>query len=213
MIATTIKPPRLTSEQSCQELQLLSGLGRSRDVTPKLDLKLEVVSSEEFREIRYGIHDTPFGKALIATTDRGICNLCFVGKTDDRTVREILLKSRDRAEIICDRQITRSLWDSIFNFTNSQERKPLNLLVRGTDFQVRVWQSLLTIPFGSLTTYQTIAETIDRPNAVRAVGNAIGNNPIAYLIPCHRVIRKSRDLGGYRWGLDCKTAILAWEAK
>jgi AraC family transcriptional regulator, regulatory protein of adaptative response / methylated-DNA-[protein]-cysteine methyltransferase len=85
-------------------------------------------------------------------------------------------------------------------------------LVKGTNFQIQVWRALLRIPFGGMTTYQSIAELIGRPTAVRAVGNAIGKNPIAYLIPCHRVIRESGELGGYRWGLERKTILLAWEA-
>jgi AraC family transcriptional regulator, regulatory protein of adaptative response / methylated-DNA-[protein]-cysteine methyltransferase len=208
MITPTIEIPRIIPKQFWKDLRSLSGLGRSRDSL----IELEVISSREFQKIRYGIHDTPFGKALIATTERGICNLCFVETTDDRTAKEILLKSHSYAEIICDRQTTQPLCDSIFNSISSQKRKPLTLLVRGTDFQVRVWRSLLQVPFGSLTTYQKIAETIDRPTAVRAVGNAIGNNPLAYLIPCHRVMRKSGEIGGYRWGLARKAVILAWEA-
>ncbi len=213
MNTPTIELPHLIPEKSWQELRSLSSLGRSRNSLMKLDLKLEVVSSGEFQEIRYGIHNTLFGKVLIARNDRGICNLCFVNTIDDHTAKEILLKVHYHAEIVCDRTSTQSLCDLIFNSSiTSKECKPLTLLVGGTDFQVRVWQALLNIPFGSLTTYQTIAETIDRPNVIRAVGNAIGNNPIAYLIPCHRVIRKSGKLGGYRWGLECKAAILAWEA-
>jgi AraC family transcriptional regulator, regulatory protein of adaptative response / methylated-DNA-[protein]-cysteine methyltransferase len=212
MITPTIELKRLTPKKSWEKLHSLSNLGRSRDPLRKLDLKLEVVSSGELLEIRYGIHDTLFGQVLIATNDRGICNLCFVNTIDDQTIKEILQKSCSYAQMIDDRTSTQPLCDLIFNSSiNSQECKPLTLLVGGSDFQVRVWQALLNIPFGGLTTYQNIAETIDRPNAVRAVGNAIGNNPIAYLIPCHRVIRKSGELGGYRWGLKRKAAILAWE--
>jgi AraC family transcriptional regulator, regulatory protein of adaptative response / methylated-DNA-[protein]-cysteine methyltransferase len=85
-------------------------------------------------------------------------------------------------------------------------------LVKGTNFQIQVWRALLKVPFGGTITYQNLAETIDRPKAARAVGNAVGSNPIAYLIPCHRVIRNSGELGGYRWGIERKSSILGWEA-
>jgi AraC family transcriptional regulator, regulatory protein of adaptative response / methylated-DNA-[protein]-cysteine methyltransferase len=93
-----------------------------------------------------------------------------------------------------------------------REQKPLKLLVKGTNFQIQVWRALLKVQFGGMTTYQSVAEMIGRPTATRAVGTAVGNNPIGYLIPCHRVIRASGELGGYRWGVERKTAILGWEA-
>ena len=154
--------------------------------------------------IRYGIHDTPFGKALIATTLRGICHLQF-------DVDEQALQAEwANAEIVLDPQATQPLCDLIFNPGSYNER--LTVWVKGTNFQVQVWRALLTIPFGEMTTYQRLAEQIGRPTAARAVGSAIGKNSIGYLIPCHRVIRESGELGGYRWGAERKTAILGWEA-
>jgi AraC family transcriptional regulator of adaptative response/methylated-DNA-[protein]-cysteine methyltransferase len=193
----------------------LSSPGRLHD----LFVNLEAMSPGEFKtggaglQIVCGIHDTPFGKALIATTARGICNLHFLDANDDRTAEQMLRNVWLNAEVICDRQTTQPLCDAIFDRAAFRDRKPLTLLVKGTNFQVQVWRALLRVPFGGITTYQTIAETIGRPTAARAAGNAAGNNPVAYLIPCHRVIRESGELGGYRWGVDRKTVILSWEAR
>jgi AraC family transcriptional regulator, regulatory protein of adaptative response / methylated-DNA-[protein]-cysteine methyltransferase len=163
-------------------------------------------------QIYYGIHDTPFGKALIATTPRGICNLQFLNLTNKQTPIQILQQSWVNADILCDQNATQAICDRIFTSGILNNQKPLTVLVKGTNFQVQVWRSLLKIPFGSMTTYQTLAEAIDRPNAYRAVANAVGANPIGYLIPCHRVIRSSGELGGYRWGIERKAALLGWEA-
>ncbi len=192
----------------------LSSPGRLHD----LFVNLEAMSPGEFKtggcglQIVYGIHDTPFGKALIATTSRGICNLRFFDGTDEQNAEQMLRNVWSNAEVICDREITQLLCDTIFDRGRFGDRKPIALLVKGTNFQVQVWRGLLRVPFAGITTYQTIAETIGNPTAARAVGNAVGNNPIAYLIPCHRVIRASGELGGYRWGLERKTVILSWEA-
>jgi AraC family transcriptional regulator, regulatory protein of adaptative response / methylated-DNA-[protein]-cysteine methyltransferase len=192
----------------------LSSPGRLHD----LFVNLEAMTPGEFKasgsglQIRYGLHDTPFGRALIATTARGICNLYFWDATDEQTAEQLLRRSWFNAEIIRDRQATQSLHDLIFNAETLRDRKPLTLLVKGTNFQIQVWRALLKVPFGGLTTYRTLAEAIGRPTAARAVGNAVGNNPISYLIPCHRVIRESGELGGYYWGLERKAAILGWEA-
>lgn len=191
----------------------LSSPGRLHD----LFVNLEAMSPGEFKaggsglQIRYGIHDTPFGQALIATTIRGICNLNFLDATNDY-IEQILRQAWPNAELICDQHTTQPLHDQIFSIATSKKQKPLTLLVKGTNFQIQVWRALLNIPSGGITTYQTIAQIIGRPTATRAVGNALGNNPIGYLIPCHRVIRESGELGGYRWGLERKTMILGWEA-
>lgn len=191
----------------------LSSPGRLHD----LFVNLEAMSPGEFKtgglglQIVCGIHDTPFGKALIATTSRGICNLRFLDGTDEQTAEQMLRNVWLNAEVICDSQITQPLCDTIFDRATFY-RKSIALLVKGTNFQVQVWRALLRVPIAGITTYQTIAETIGNPTAARAVGNAVGNNPIAYLIPCHRVIRASGELGGYRWGVERKTVILSWEA-
>lgn len=192
----------------------LSSPGRLHD----LFVNLEAMSPGEFKaggaglQIRYGVHDTLFGKSLIATTARGICNLHFLDITDEQTAEQILRLEWSNAEIIHEPQATQPLHDLIFNSATFRDQKPLTLLVKGTNFQIQVWRALLKVPFGGITTYQAVAEMIGRPTATRAVGNAVGNNPIGYLIPCHRVIRESGELGGYRWGLERKTAILGWEA-
>lgn len=192
----------------------LSSPGRLHDLL----VKLEAVSPGEFKaggsglEIRYGIHDTRFGKCLIGTTPRGICHLSFFDDIDRQTAERMLQKEWDKAEIIGDRSATQGLHDSIFESATLEKEKPLTLLVKGTNFQIQVWRALLQVPLGEMTTYQTLAKAIARPNAARAVGNAIAQNPIAYLIPCHRVIRKSGELGGYRWGKERKALFLGWEA-
>ncbi len=192
----------------------LSSPGRLHD----LFVSLEAMSPGEYKtggmglQIYYGVHDTPFGQSLIATTARGVCNLHFLDLVNQQTPEQILKQSWSNAEIIHNQNATQALCDRIFHSANLQEQKSLTLLVKGTNFQIQVWRALLQVTFGEITTYQTIAEMIDRPTASRAVGNAVGKNPIGYLIPCHRVIRGSGELGGYRWGAERKTAILGWEA-
>ncbi|WP_242716696.1 bifunctional helix-turn-helix domain-containing protein/methylated-DNA--[protein]-cysteine S-methyltransferase [Microcoleus vaginatus] len=208
---------KITHTKSLLDLTLdvrLSSPGRLHD----LFVNLEAMSPGEFKaggaglQIRYGIHDTPFGTSLIATTVRGICNLYFLETTDEQTAEKRLQLTWKNAEIIRDEQTTQSLCDRIFNSETLSEQKPLTLLVKGTNFQIQVWRALLKLPFGAIATYQTIAQLVARPTAARAVGNAIGNNPIGYLIPCHRVIRESGELGGYCWGVERKTVMLGWEA-
>ncbi|BAY28771.1 AraC family transcriptional regulator [Nostoc carneum NIES-2107] len=208
---------QITRTKSLLDLTLdvgLSSPGRLHD----LFVNLEAMSPGEFKaagaglQIRYGIHQTLFGKALIATSDRGICNLYFLNGTDEQNVQQTLQQEWPKAEIIRDQQVTQPLHDLIFESVSFTEQKPLTLLLKGTNFQIQVWRALLRIPFGGMTTYQSIAEMIGLPTAARAVGNAVGKNPISYLIPCHRVIRESGELGGYRWGLERKTILLAWEA-
>ncbi|MEG4392935.1 methylated-DNA--[protein]-cysteine S-methyltransferase [Microcoleus sp. BROC3] len=208
---------KITQTKSLLDLTLdvrLSSPGRLHD----LFVNLEAMSPGEFKaggaglQIRYGIHDTPFGKSLIATTARGICNLYFLETTDEQTAAQRLRLGWKNAEIIRDEPATQSLRDLIFNSETLSEQKPLTLLVKGTNFQIQVWRALLQLPFGAIATYQTIAQLVARPTAARAVGNAIGKNPIGYLIPCHRVIRESGELGGYGWGVERKTVMLGWEA-
>src|SRR6476469_1268353 len=208
---------KITQTKSLLDLTLdvrLSSPGRLHD----LFVTLEAMSPGEFKaggaglQIRYGIHDTPFGTSLIATTARGICNLYFLETTDEQTAAQRLRLAWKNAEIIRDEQATQSLRDLIFTSETLNAQKPLTLLLKGTNFQIQVWRALLKLPFGAIATYQTIAQMVARPTAARAVGNAIGKNPIGYLIPCHRVIRESGELGGYGWGVDRKTVMLGWEA-
>lgn len=189
----------------------LSGPGRLHD----LFVTLEAVTPGEFKsrgpglEIRYGFHPTPFGQCLLATTDRGICALQFV---DDcaAVVRE-LKQMWSGARCVERADVTAPIVERIFSRLNGHARAPLNLLVTGTNFQVKVWQALLRIPAGAVASYDEVGQWLGKPNAARAVGNAVARNPIAYLIPCHRVIRKTGVIGDYRWGTTRKRALLAWE--
>jgi AraC family transcriptional regulator of adaptative response/methylated-DNA-[protein]-cysteine methyltransferase len=191
----------------------LSSPGRLHD----LFVKLEAMSPGEFKaegrglQIWYGIHPTPFGDCLVASTSRGICNLHFLDTTSKDTAAHILRSEWSNADILQDQRTTKEICDRIFapNTTNNQ---PLVLLVKGTNFQIQVWRALLSVPFGRITTYQGLAAAMGRPTAARAVGNALGSNPVGYLIPCHRVIRESGEFGSFRWGLERKTMLLGWEA-
>ncbi len=174
-------------------------------------INLIEISSEQLQTgltIRYGLHETPFGKALIAMTSGGICGLSFLDSGNQQIINQELSQSWNKAEIIHDSQATKSLSEQIFFPDSSQHQMPLTLFVKGTNLQIQVWQTLLQIAWGEITTYSAIADILNYPTAVRAIGNAVGKNPIAYLIPCHRVIRKSGELGGYRWGLERKRLML-----
>jgi AraC family transcriptional regulator of adaptative response/methylated-DNA-[protein]-cysteine methyltransferase len=197
----------------------LSSLGRLHD----LFITAEAVTPGEYKSrgagvtIRYGIHPTPFGKALIATTERGICHLSFVQtseaalQTSEGDAIDSLVADWKQATMIEDHRSTVQLIEPIFDLHYSHRRKPLNVHLRGTNFQLKVWEALLQIPAGEVTTYAGIASRISNPNATRAVGTAVGHNPIAVLIPCHRVIRKVGDFGNYRYGALRKKALLARE--
>lgn len=188
----------------------LSSLGRLHD----LFVTTEAVTPGEYKSqgagltIRYGIHPTPFGKCLIGMTERGICHLGFVDGNEGKAV-DNLVAHWQQAEMAEDYRATAPLVNRIF--LDPKPDSPLNLHLRGTNFQIKVWEALLNIPSGSMTTYAHIAAQIGNPRAVRAVGSAVGDNPIAYLIPCHRVIRKSGEFGSYLYGSARKKAILARE--
>lgn len=195
----------------------LSSLGRLHD----LFVNTEAVTPGEYKSggtglaIRYGIHPSPFGKVLIATTERGICNLSFVDASEGKAI-DNLAADWQQAEMIEDYKCTAPLVTRIFSSPKldsayEQTNPRLSLHLRGTNFQIKVWEALLNIPSGALTTYEHIATLIGNPKAVRAVGTAVGHNPIAYLIPCHRVIRKSGDFGNYLYGPARKKLMLAQE--
>jgi AraC family transcriptional regulator, regulatory protein of adaptative response / methylated-DNA-[protein]-cysteine methyltransferase len=190
----------------------LSSLGRLHDlfVTTEAVTPGEYKSRGEGVTIRYGIHLTPFGKCLIGLTERGICHLGFV-KTSEGDAIDNLLADWKEARMIEDYRTTASLVEPIFDLRYKTRIKPLTLHLRGTNFQLKVWEALLAIPAGAVTTYEGIASRIGKPNAARAVGTAIGHNPIAVLIPCHRVIRKMGEFGNYRYGELRKKALLARE--
>jgi AraC family transcriptional regulator, regulatory protein of adaptative response / methylated-DNA-[protein]-cysteine methyltransferase len=180
-------------------------------------ISIEGVTPQEYKSagkgliISYGFHETPFGDCFIAATERGICAMAFVDdSTRDHQLIELARKWH-YATIRPDQQLTADYVRRIFqSHPGSLEKLPL--LVQGTNFQLKVWEALLSIPAGAVTTYQQIAQRIGHPNAVRAVGSAVGDNPVAYIIPCHRVIRKEGVLGEYRWGGLRKKALIGWEA-
>ena len=195
----------------------LSSGGRLHD----LFVTLDAVTPGEFREagaglqISAGFHDTPFGEALLATTERGLCGLTFHDGNRRAALKDLAARWPN-ATIVEQPRATAPFASKIFKALEIRDPEglvPLGLMVRGTNFQVKVWRALLQIPTGSVATYEDIATSIGSPGAVRAVGTAIGRNPVAFLIPCHRVIRSTGALGGYRWGLPRKRAMLAWEAR
>lgn len=194
----------------------LSSGGRLHD----LFVNLEAVTPGEFREngaglrISAGFHDSPFGEALIATTERGICGLTFHEGSRKAALRDLATRWPN-AQIEERPRVTAPVASRVFAALEVRDPDavvPLGILVRGTNFQVKVWRALLQIPVGTVASYEDIATAIGAPAAVRAVGTAIGRNPVAFLIPCHRVIRTTGALGGYRWGLPRKRAMLAWES-
>lgn len=184
----------------------LSGPGRLHD----LFVTVDGMTPGEFKaggkglELRWGVHETPFGTAFLALAPRGVCHLSF-GIGRGRALAE--LKRRwPRAELKLDRAGTAQVVGRIFG---RKGRIPVALA--GTPFQLKVWEALLRIPPGRAASYGQVAAAVGRPTATRAVGTAVGDNPIAFLIPCHRVLRGTGALGGYRWGTARKRAILAWE--
>ena len=180
-------------------------------------VQLEAVTPGDFKRygeglrIDHGVHPTPFGEAFIALTERGICDLSFVDDGGAAAELEVLRRRWPLAELKEERETTRSTLDRIFS-REVRDDRPLSLRVSGTNFQVRVWRALLQIEPGRVTSYGAIAKAIGRPRAAQAVGQAVGANPVAFLIPCHRVIQRSGELGGYRWGTLRKQAMHAWES-
>lgn len=192
----------------------LSGPGRLHD----LFVTHEAMSPGEWKAkgggltIRYGFHPSPFGIALVMATDRGLAGLAFADAGGEREAYEDMARRWPNADYLEDQEATRPYVGRIFNREQWSSDRPLQVVLIGTDFQVRVWQSLLKIPFGKAVTYSHVARDIGQPTASRAVGAAIGANPISFVVPCHRALGKSGALTGYHWGLTRKRAILGWEA-
>ena len=192
----------------------LSGPGRLHD----LCVTLEAASPGEMKnlgagmQIDFGFADTPFGEALIAETKRGICHLSFVDVGGRDRVRNLLVSDWPNAKLNRNDSRIAELATAIFDSNGgSTSRRPLRAFVRGTPFQVRVWRALLHVPVGSLTTYGRLAEAIGQSKAARAVGTAVGANPISFVIPCHRVIRETGALGNYGGGRIRKQVMVGWE--
>lgn len=192
----------------------LTSPGRLHD----LFVTCEAVTPGEYKdkgeglEIAYGYHATPFGECMLATTDRGICGLNFV-QNDDRRQALASLKLRwKNATLIDNPDAIRSIVNRIFNPLVGQNSIPLHLVLNGTNFQIKVWEALIKIPTGLVVSYEDVATHIGMPKASRAVGNAVGSNPVSFVIPCHRVIRKTAEFGNYGGGKARKLAILGWES-
>jgi AraC family transcriptional regulator of adaptative response/methylated-DNA-[protein]-cysteine methyltransferase len=163
-------------------------------------------------KIVYGYHATPFGECMLAKTDRGICGLSFVQNNDRWPVFASLEDRWQKATLIEDSDVTRPFVNRIFNPSPGQRSTPLHLVLSGTNFQIKVWEALIKIPMGAVVSYEDVAAHIGMPKASRAVGNAVGSNPVSFVIPCHRVIKKTAEFGNYGGGVARKLAILGWEA-
>jgi len=191
----------------------LSSSGRLHD----LFVNIEAVTPGEYKSrgdglsIHYGYHPTPFGNCFLAATDKGVCGLSFVDENNRQAVVERLRRNWRAARLVHSESATRQYVEAIFSRKKTAS-KNLTLFLKGTNFQIKVWEALLRIPPAKMVSYEDIARIVCTPRATRAVANAVANNPIAYLIPCHRVIRKTGVFGEYRWGTSRKKALLAWEA-
>lgn len=192
----------------------LSGPGRLYDLV----VNAEAVTPGELQRgglgvrVQYGFHPTPFGDCLIALTSRGICHLAFVEPVTREEALARLAHDWPLAQRIPDQDATRAVAAAAFPPPGSGAAPSLALHVKGTNFQLKVWKALLEIPVGDVTTYGAIATQLGDAKASRAVGTAVGANPVSYLIPCHRVIRASGELGGYAWGIERKKVMLRREA-
>jgi AraC family transcriptional regulator of adaptative response/methylated-DNA-[protein]-cysteine methyltransferase len=188
----------------------LSGGGRLHDLMLNVVAATpgEVKNGGLGMQIYYGFHPSPFGESLIAVTHRGLCSLAFVQNDNREHLLDELQSRWPHAELVESPAQTRSAARAVFGDSSGE----LTLFLKGTNFQIRVWEALLRVPAGRAVTYEDVAFSIGQPTAVRAVGAAVGQNPIAFLIPCHRVLRKSGVFGEYHWGSTRKKALLAWES-
>lgn len=208
--AKSLLASRHTTLETADEIGL-SGSGRLHD----LFVRWEAMSPGEYSrggaglEILWGWYESPFGPALIMGTERGICGIGFAAEAGAEPTMADMLSRWPNATFIEDPSTLRPLAEQAFPSSGEATAK---LFLIGAPFQIKVWEALLRIPTGHVTTYSDIAEVIGHPKASRAVGTAVGRNPISWLIPCHRALRKSGGLGGYHWGLPVKRAMLAWEA-
>lgn len=195
----------------------LSGPGRLHDQF----VSIEAVTPGQYKqlgsglEICYGIHPSPFGLMFLALTGKGICKLAFGSDEILEKEAEDLVKRWPAAQIFHDTQRTAPTADRLFSPRNGSRDgrgSGFHLFVKGTNFQVNVWRALLRIPEGSLISYKQLAQLTGNPAAVRATASAVGANPVSYLIPCHRILRSSGELGGYHWGVERKRALIAWDS-
>jgi AraC family transcriptional regulator, regulatory protein of adaptative response / methylated-DNA-[protein]-cysteine methyltransferase len=192
----------------------LSGPGRLHDlfVTHEAMSPGEWKSGGEGLTISYGFHPSPFGVALVMATPRGLAGLAFGDSGEEQSMLDDMRSRWPNATYVEDRSLTTPLAARIFDNRLWRADRPLRIVMIGTDFEVRVWETLLGIPMGKCSTYSDIAARIGRPKAARAVGAAVGKNPLSFVVPCHRVLGRSGDITGYHWGLTRKRAMLGWEA-
>lgn len=195
----------------------LSGPGRLHDQF----VSIEAVTPGQYKRfgsgllICHGIHPSPFGLMFLAVTDKGICELAFGSLERLTHEAEDMQRRWPAAQITHDPQRTAPIAGRLFNPGNREldgQNSGFQLFVKGTNFQVNVWRALLRIPEGSLVSYKQLANMTGNPSAVRATASAVGANPVSYLIPCHRILRTSGELGGYHWGLERKRALIAWDS-
>jgi AraC family transcriptional regulator, regulatory protein of adaptative response / methylated-DNA-[protein]-cysteine methyltransferase len=192
----------------------LSGPGRLHD----LFVTHEAMSPGEWKSggagltMSYGFHPSPFGTALVMTTHRGLAGLAFADPGEEEAALADMKGRWLKADIVEDRPRTAELARRIFDTALWRADQPLQVVLIGTDFEIRVWETLLKIPMGRAMTYSDIATKVGAINAARAVGAAVGKNPLSFVVPCHRVLGKDGALTGYHWGLTRKRAMLGWEA-
>jgi AraC family transcriptional regulator of adaptative response/methylated-DNA-[protein]-cysteine methyltransferase len=192
----------------------LSGPGRLHD----LFVTHEAMSPGEWKAggggvtIRYGFHASPFGAALVMATPRGLAGLAFADADGHAAALADMCRRWPKAQYVEDQAATAPLARRVFDPTLWRSDQPLRVVLIGTDFEVRVWETLLRIPLGRASTYSDIARSLGRPQAARAVGGAVGRNPLSFVVPCHRVLGKTGALTGYHWGISRKHAIIGWEA-
>jgi AraC family transcriptional regulator of adaptative response/methylated-DNA-[protein]-cysteine methyltransferase len=217
--ALTLDHARALLEQSATVLDTtyevgLSGPARLHD----LFVTHEAVTPGVYRArgeglvIRYGFHASPFGTALVMATDRGLAGLAFADEGEQNFALADMTRRWPRADYVEDFPATAPLARRIFHPHHWRPETPLRIVLIGSDFEIRVWEALLKVPFATGTTYSDLARRIERPLAARAVGAAVGRNPVSFVVPCHRVLGRSGSLTGYHWGLTRKRAILGWEA-
>jgi AraC family transcriptional regulator of adaptative response/methylated-DNA-[protein]-cysteine methyltransferase len=192
----------------------LSGPGRLHDlfVTHEAMSPGEWKAGGEGLTMTYGFHPSPFGTAVVITTPRGLAGLALADAGKEKSALRDMRSRWPKARYVEDQAVTAPVAQRIFDAKQWRKDRPLRVIMIGTDFEVRVWEKLLHIPMGAATTYSDLAAQVGSPKGARAVGLAVGKNPICFVVPCHRVIGKSGDITGYHWGLTRKRAMLGWEA-
>lgn len=206
---------QLQETNNVMEAANLAGLS-SQSRVYDLFVHIEGVTPQEFKlagrglEISYGYHVTPFGMCFIAITGRGVCDLHFIDEEGSRDEFERFKNKWPFAGLKHQPDVTQPFIQKIFR-PGSQKKETINLVVQATDFQIKVWEALVNIPFGAVRSYQQIAQELGHPGSIRSVASAAGKNPILYLIPCHRIITKDGTVGNFQYGKIRKQTMIAWE--